>query len=262
MQSPSKDPTGKPAYETRIILTTYPGGSGVHPIPLNWGGKDSATRGPVCASRNPKSMSLRNAIGAHGGSYSIYRALAVAMGELSPHHKPNLVNTEPVIDIKPSKSWFDPMKIVSLDPWGHAVQEVFKAHLDSGIDLRPTIAITKAHMQLAEIEQLVERGQLKIDGKVVLDKHGQLMVTKGAIEPVWYLPGIAKRFGVDEITLRRALFEDTGGMYPEVFDFNKANYPHGSESIFAADWKPFYLHIWKSRLHFRPDQKVNSPGPR
>jgi hypothetical protein len=40
---------------------------------------------------------------------------------------------------------------------------------------------------------------------------GQLMVTKAAVEPVWYLPGIAKRFGVEELTLRRALFEDTGG---------------------------------------------------
>ena len=97
------------------------------------------------------------------------------------------------------------MKIVSLDPWGHVVQQVYKDELKNGLDLRPTIAITKAHMQLAEIEGMVKDGSLKIDGKVVLDKRGQLMVTKGAVEPVWYLPGIAKRFGVDEISLRRAL---------------------------------------------------------
>ena len=60
-------------------------------------------------------------------------------------------------------------------------------------------------MQLAEIEASVKSGSLKIDGKVVLNDQGQLMVTKGAVEPVWYLPGIAPRFGVDEITLRRAL---------------------------------------------------------
>jgi GTP cyclohydrolase II len=42
------------------------------------------------------------------------------------------------------------------------------------------------------------------------------MVTKAAIEPVWWLPGVAKRFGVDEADLRRALFEETGGMYPEL----------------------------------------------
>jgi uncharacterized protein (DUF427 family) len=97
------------------------------------------------------------------------------------------------------------MKIVSLDPWGHAVQQVYKEHLNKDIDVRPTIAITKAHMQLAEIEQMVTDGSVKIDGKIVLDKRGQLMVTKGAVEPVWYLPGIAKRFNVDETLLRRAL---------------------------------------------------------
>jgi GTP cyclohydrolase II len=71
-------------------------------------------------------------------------------------------------------------------------------------------------MQLSEIEALVTSGSLKIDGKVVLDKKGQLMVVKGAVEPVWHLPGIAKRFNVEETLLRRCLFEDTGGMYPEL----------------------------------------------
>jgi hypothetical protein len=42
------------------------------------------------------------------------------------------------------------------------------------------------------------------------------MVTKAAIEPVWYLPGVAKRFGCTETDLRRVLFEETGGMYPEL----------------------------------------------
>ncbi|HEY9655707.1 MAG TPA: GTP cyclohydrolase II, partial [Crinalium sp.] len=42
------------------------------------------------------------------------------------------------------------------------------------------------------------------------------VVTKAAIEPVWYLPGLAKRLGVGEAVLRRALFEQTGGMFPEL----------------------------------------------
>ena len=42
------------------------------------------------------------------------------------------------------------------------------------------------------------------------------MVTKAAIEPVWYLPGVAKRFGCAETELRRTLFEQTGGMFPEL----------------------------------------------
>jgi len=36
------------------------------------------------------------------------------------------------------------------------------------------------------------------------------------VEPVWYLPGVAARFGIDEGLLRRGLFEDTGGSYPEL----------------------------------------------
>jgi GTP cyclohydrolase II len=39
---------------------------------------------------------------------------------------------------------------------------------------------------------------------------------KAAIDPVWYLPGIAERFGLDETDLRRGLHEQTGGMYPEL----------------------------------------------
>src|SRR3989475_87022 len=39
---------------------------------------------------------------------------------------------------------------------------------------------------------------------------------KAAIEPVWYLPGVAQRFDVDESTLRHTLFEQTGGMFPEL----------------------------------------------
>ena len=45
---------------------------------------------------------------------------------------------------------------------------------------------------------------------------GDIAVTKAAIDPVWYLPGIAERFDVSEDKLRRTLFEQTGGMYPEL----------------------------------------------
>ena len=41
-------------------------------------------------------------------------------------------------------------------------------------------------------------------------------VVKAAIEPVWWLPGVAQRFGCSENDLRRVLFEETGGMYPEL----------------------------------------------
>jgi len=41
-------------------------------------------------------------------------------------------------------------------------------------------------------------------------------VTKAAIEPVWYLPGVAERFGCTETVLRQALFKETNMMYPEL----------------------------------------------
>jgi hypothetical protein len=37
-----------------------------------------------------------------------------------------------------------------------------------------------------------------------------------AVDPVWWLPGVAERFGTGEGDLRRCLFEQTGGMYPEL----------------------------------------------
>ena len=46
--------------------------------------------------------------------------------------------------------------------------------------------------------------------------NGEIRVTKAAIDPVWHLPGLAARFGVAEAELRRTLFEETGGMFPEL----------------------------------------------
>ena len=57
--------------------------------------------------------------------------------------------------------------------------------------------------------------RLKADGRI-LSAAGDIRVTKAAIEPVWYLPGLAERFGIAEQELRRGLFEQTGGMYTEL----------------------------------------------
>jgi len=56
---------------------------------------------------------------------------------------------------------------------------------------------------------------LQADGSV-LTKDGQSFVTKATIEPVWYLPGIAERFGVTEEDLRQSFFKETNSMYPEL----------------------------------------------
>ncbi|THX63220.1 hypothetical protein D6C77_04786, partial [Aureobasidium pullulans] len=144
-------------------------------------------------------------------------ALAVASKNLNTDHRPDFTNTEPAANIGPFPQWADPKKIVAMDPLGHLAPWLFKDIIQNeDVDIRPTIAITKAHMKLPELEESVRNGRLVPDGKICLNETGELAVTKFAVEPVWHLPGVAERFGIDEGTLRRSLFEHTGGSYPEL----------------------------------------------
>ncbi len=52
----------------------------------------------------------------HSGSYSIYHALAIAIGTLDPTHQPNHALTEPPVEILFIDAWADPKKIVSFAP--------------------------------------------------------------------------------------------------------------------------------------------------
>ncbi|HTA90800.1 MAG TPA: GTP cyclohydrolase II [Polyangiaceae bacterium] len=196
-----------------IVLTSHPGGHGPKPIPIVWGAEDPMTRGPLIGTVT--NTSQRNVIGTHAGSYSVYRAVAVAAGALDPLRKPDLTNTAPTHVIGPHPSWFDPTKIVSLDPFGAVVSAVFGPYFEKGYDIRPTSAITRAHIQLPELADAIEAGRLKVDGHV-LKAGGAVVVVKAALEPVWYLPGVAARFGCAETDLRRTLFEHTAGMFPEL----------------------------------------------
>jgi GTP cyclohydrolase II len=194
-----------------IRLTSHSGGFGA--LPIRWGAASAVERGPIVGTTTKRAH--RNVIGTHSGSYSVYRALAVAAGALSPQHKADLTNTAPTDAIGPYPQWSEPGRIVSLDPWGAVVAEVFATELAAGYDIRPTIAITKAHVILPEVIEALQKGRLKADGKF-LTPGGAAIVTKAAIEPVWFLPGVAQRFGCSETDLRRVLFEETGGMYPEL----------------------------------------------
>ncbi len=182
-------------------------------FPIHWGAATVRGRGAVIATSNAGPD--RNAIGAHGGSYSIYRALAVASGAMSAESRPDLNDTYPATRIGPHPQWSQAGRIVSLDPWGHRVAEDFATELAAGIDIRPTIAVTKARISLPEIAGAIDRGRLAVDGEVI-HAGGEVAVTKVAIDPVWHLPGVAGRFGIEEQQLRRALFEETGGMYPDL----------------------------------------------
>ncbi|KAK2047680.1 GTP cyclohydrolase II [Colletotrichum somersetense] len=223
LQAPAvpSSPSQRSGLTSRIILTTYPKQIGINPLPMKWGEEDPHARGPVVVSRSSTTIGKRNAVGAHGGSYSIYYALAVASKQLNLEHRPDFTNTEPAAKIGPFPQWGDPRKIVAMDPWGHLAPWLFKDIIEKqNVDIRPTIAITKAHMKLPELEESVKNGRLIPDGKVCLNNLGELAVTKFAVEPVWYLPGVAERFGIDEGALRRSLFEHTGGSYPELITRN------------------------------------------
>jgi GTP cyclohydrolase II len=181
-------------------------------MPIHWGAHNPLDRGALVGTLTQRNQ--RNVIGTHGGSYSVYRALSVASGQLDPDHRAELEDTQPLVQIQPNPAWSDADRIVSLDPWGASITEVFGHLLKKGVDLRPTIAITQAHLDLPEIQTALQKGLLSVDGKIVKE-NGSLRVTKIAIDPVWYLPGIAQRLGIDERTLRTILHEQTGGMFPE-----------------------------------------------
>jgi len=198
---------------THIKLTSHPARHGPGPLPIVWGAAAPLERGPIIATTTTPAQ--RNVIGAHAGTYAIYRALAVASGALDPDHRADLTDTAPAVTIGPYPAWADPQQIVSLDPFGARIAEVYGDYLSSGYDIRPTIAITRAHIEIPEIRGAIDAGRLKSDGRIVRDS-GAVAVTKAAIEPVWYLPGVAKRFGCSEAALRRTLFEETGGMFPEL----------------------------------------------
>ncbi len=198
---------------SHVVLTSHPSQIFTKSIPINWGAKTPHERGPVVASLTD--MTARNAIGTHGGAYSVYRALATSAGRLRNIFKPDLTNTSPVEPIGPHPSWSIPDKIVALDPWGSNVHNDFRDFFKRGYDIRPSIAVTKAHIHMPEISHAIEAGRLRVDGKIIR-KRGDVVVTKVALEPVWYLPGIAARFSVTESELRRGLFQFTGGMFPEL----------------------------------------------
>jgi len=215
-----------------IVLTSHPRG-GAKTVPIHWGAADPRERGPIIGTLTDPAR--RNVIGAHSGSYSVYRALAVAAGSLDPLHKADLTDTAPAATIGPYPQWSDPEKIVSLDPFGHLAGETFKDMIAEGWDIRPTIAVTKARLTVPEIRDAIRAGRLQPDGRV-LHASGEISCTKAAVEPVWYLPGVAKRCGIGEKDLRRSLFEHTGGMFPELVtrpDLHVFLPPIGGVTVYA-----------------------------
>lgn len=215
-----------------IVLTSHSPTQGSKGPAIMWGADALKDRGPIVGTlTNP---SHRNIIGTHSGSYSVYRALAVASGALDPDHRPDLTNTSPTCLIGPFDSWYRDDRIVSMDPWGAEIGRYFKIYLDQGYNIQPTIAITRAHIAMPEVSEAIKLGQIAADG-ILVRASGDCLVTKAAIEPVWYLPAVAKRFGISESDLRRGLFEHTGGMFPELVtrpDLHVLLPPIGGQTVY------------------------------
>jgi hypothetical protein len=77
---------------SHIILASHANLKYKETLPVNWGAKSARERGPVVASLT--NAKARNAIGAHSGSYTVYRALSIASGKFPALHKPDLNNTQ------------------------------------------------------------------------------------------------------------------------------------------------------------------------
>jgi len=58
--------------------------------------------------------------------------------------------------------------VSTLDPFGHLITEKYGDWLEKGWDIRPTIAVTKAHIDLPECREAIAKGRLKPDGKILL----------------------------------------------------------------------------------------------
>lgn len=189
----------------KIQLTTYTEDPEVKPIPLAWGHSNPLSRGPITPSRYGNGMYKHNAIGAHAGPYSIYHALAVGSKQLKLNHKADYTNAQPPVDFPQQPQWSGLEKIVAMDPFGHLAPWLFSDVSEKeGVEIRPTISITKANLQLTELKEEVAKGNLKVDGEVCVNSNGDLHITKLAVDPVWYLPGVAKRFGISEGKIGRA----------------------------------------------------------
>ncbi|KAL6945230.1 putative GTP cyclohydrolase [Hanseniaspora vineae] len=244
--------------ESAFPITTYEEDS--TPISLKWGASTAQERGPVVCSWQKSGLKTHNAIGAHAGGYSIYHALAVGSNQLNKDHKADYTNSEPQFQIKENPSWFNLKDIVSMDPFGHLSPYLFsEISEEKNVEIRPTIAVTKATLKLIELKEAVAEGRLHVDGKIVTNDQGDVSVSKIAVEPVWYLPGVAEKFGITEDELRKALFEDTNGMYPELItrpDLKTFLPPIGGLTVYIFG-NPDYISDPTKKLALRVHDECN-----
>ena len=92
----------RPNRTDHIRLTSHPAPGAKPRFPIAWGAPTARERGPVVGT---VSRPLdRNVIGTHGGSYALYRALAVSSGTLNPIQRADLTNTGPAAAHRPVRA--------------------------------------------------------------------------------------------------------------------------------------------------------------
>ena len=101
-------------------------------------------------------------------------------------------------------------------PGGISSRKTSRAEIAEGIDIRPSIAVTRARLDLPEMQRRDRSRPAQAATARSCTQNGSVSVVKIAIDPVWYLPGIAERFGTTENESAPQLFEQTAGMFPEL----------------------------------------------
>ena len=66
---------------------------------------------------------------------------------------PSMGQNDRTLVAEGTMQWADPERIVSIDPWGACGRRGVRRRLEQGYDMRPTIAVTKAHIQLPEMRE-------------------------------------------------------------------------------------------------------------
>ncbi len=194
-----------------IRLTSHPE-PGEQRFPIRWGEEDPQKRGPLIGTVTRPAD--RNVIGATGGAYSLYRALAVSSGA-STRCSGRTCTTR----ILRSRSGLRELVRARPDRLARPLGPQGGGGLrrpDRGGRRHP--ADDRHHQGAADAARDPDapcRRHVTADGEF-MKESGDIAVTKIAVDPVWHLPGIAHRFGTSETNLRRQLFEQTGGMFPEL----------------------------------------------
>ena len=245
---PQQATTGRKSIDAAPVATS-------RPTEISWHAPTALERGPVVSYPDPG----RNAIGVPTGNCAPYRAIGALRDTLATEHVADYSLTAPVAEIGQHPAWFEPGRIVTLDPFGHMAARAFSTEISQGRSIRPSIAIAAGTLEIPEIAIALRDRRLTADGEVLL-ADGQAKVTKIAIEPVWYLPGIASRLAVSEARLRRTFFEFSGGAYPDLIerpDLKVFHPPIGGQSVYLFG-DPASLGLRETMITCRIHDECNS----